>query len=231
MYLSRLWINPRDRSVQCDLADLQAQHRTIMSAFPEQDGPGLSPRANMSVLYRQEEDPRTHAPFLLVQSRLPPDWDRLPPRYLLESPAGEPEPVRKSLLPFLEALHDGATFRFRLRANPTKKAATRDEVSGLHARSKRVDLRQEEDQRQWLTRKGQQHGFLAQALRVQDEPRITGRRRSGQGNVPTVVVAPVLYQGMLQVTNARALRQAVEEGIGPARAYGCGLLSLAPASV
>ena len=39
----------------------------------------------------------------------------------------------------------------------------------------------------------------------------------------------VRFDGTLQVTDARALARAVRDGIGPAKAFGFGLLSLAPA--
>jgi CRISPR system Cascade subunit CasE len=40
----------------------------------------------------------------------------------------------------------------------------------------------------------------------------------------------VLYEGELEVTDTAAFRQALEKGIGSGKAYGFGLLSVAPAS-
>ena len=42
--------------------------------------------------------------------------------------------------------------------------------------------------------------------------------------------ASVLFEGVLEVTDAERFRQALEQGIGSAKAYGFGLLSIAPAS-
>nr|WP_246421854.1 type I-E CRISPR-associated protein Cas6/Cse3/CasE [Nocardiopsis mwathae] len=39
---------------------------------------------------------------------------------------------------------------------------------------------------------------------------------------------PVSYDGRLIVTDPAAFTAALKEGIGRAKAYGCGLLSLAP---
>ena len=39
----------------------------------------------------------------------------------------------------------------------------------------------------------------------------------------------MIYEGLLEITNPSELRNAILTGIGPARAYGNGLLSLAPA--
>ena len=36
------------------------------------------------------------------------------------------------------------------------------------------------------------------------------------------------FDGILEVTDAEAFRAALRQGIGPARAYGCGLLTVAP---
>jgi CRISPR system Cascade subunit CasE len=37
----------------------------------------------------------------------------------------------------------------------------------------------------------------------------------------------VLYQGILQVENSNLLFEAIRQGIGRGRSYGCGLLSIA----
>jgi CRISPR system Cascade subunit CasE len=45
---------------------------------------------------------------------------------------------------------------------------------------------------------------------------------------PRVSLATATYQGRLRVTDADLLRDKLLTGIGPAKAYGCGLLTLAP---
>ncbi|UNO42203.1 type I-E CRISPR-associated protein Cas6/Cse3/CasE [Streptomyces sp. MST-110588] len=63
------------------------------------------------------------------------------------------------------------------------------------------------------------------------EVRITARHRrtfAKNGRGPRVVINSVTYEGRLQVTDAEALTHHLLNGIGPAKAYGCGLLTLAP---
>ena len=42
-------------------------------------------------------------------------------------------------------------------------------------------------------------------------------------------IQPVSFQGILQVTKPTSLKKMIVNGIGPAKAFGCGLLSLARA--
>ena len=43
-----------------------------------------------------------------------------------------------------------------------------------------------------------------------------------------VTLATVAFDGVLEVSDPGALREALASGIGPAKGYGCGLLTLAP---
>ena len=51
---------------------------------------------------------------------------------------------------------------------------------------------------------------------------------SPHSKLMAVIKADAYGHGMLPV--AEALQEAVQKGIGPAKAFGCGLLSLAPAA-
>lgn len=46
---------------------------------------------------------------------------------------------------------------------------------------------------------------------------------------PNLTFGAVLFEGVLRVTDAAAFRAALERGIGSGKAYGFGLLSVAPA--
>ena len=47
-----------------------------------------------------------------------------------------------------------------------------------------------------------------------------------QGSTVTLAVAQV--DGVIQIQDADAAREALVHGIGPAKGYGCGLMTLAP---
>jgi CRISPR system Cascade subunit CasE len=215
MYLSRLILNPRNRRVQKEVADPYQMHRSLMSAFPDDLAEG-----DERVLFRLETHSRTSALTLLVQSWTLPDWSWLAEPgargYLL--PVGEPNPAVKS---FDLDLAPGQVLAFRLRANPTVK---RKFESGDH---KRVGLYGEEEQIEWLKRKGEQGGFRLLSARTSYQDVIRGRIRRN-GRTHKLQMLSVQFDGLLQVTDPDRLRESVQQGIGSGKALGFGLLSLAP---
>jgi CRISPR system Cascade subunit CasE len=206
MYLSRLTLNPHHRSAQRDLSNPYELHRTLMAAFSE-DLPKKE-----RVLFRVETDPRTGAPTVLLQSHTAPDWATLEERegYLLDEPDAKPFDLAGKLTA-------SQSLSFRLRANPTVK---RD--------GSRHGLYKEEEQRAWLARKGKRNGFrVVQVTAIQEgdvyawKPRRNGKKRK-------LTFFAVRFDGLLQVTDPGALWDAVQSGVGPAKSFGFGLLSLAP---
>lgn len=122
--------------------------------------------------------------------------------------------------------------RFRLRANPTKKIHTTAEnhtsgkkPTGLNGTRK--PLRQEELP-EWIARKGIRHGFSVLEIRDQPDP-VSGKEQIGwKPERQRLTHSAVLFEGVLEVTDADLFRVALWQGIGPAKAYGFGLLSIAP---
>jgi len=213
MYLSRLILNPRNRRVQREIADPYQMHRSLMRAFPDD----LAPAAER-VLYRLEHDPRRGALQLLVQSLNLPDWSWLAQPgargYLLA--VDEPNPAVKS---FDLHLVPGQVLAFRLRANPTVKR-----------NGKRLGLYRPEEQRQWLLRKAEQHGFRVLSARIGGKEKLSGYIHR-QDTTHRLQLLAVQFDGLLQVSDPELLCQAVQWGIGSGKALGCGLLSLAPAAL
>ena len=229
MYLSRLKINPRSREAQQDLADVYQMHRTVMSAFPHVEGTPDA-RAELAVLYRLDIWERSGDVVLLVQSRVSPDWSHLAQGYLAASTGEVENPVAKDVSKVLEALHEGQMLRFRLRANPTKKIETKSTPDGRRQNGRRVDLRTEQLQLEWLARRAEQAGFVlvptlprgdVPAVRVGASEKVVGRRRP-------ISLATVLFDGLLEVADSGMFRHAIADGIGPGKAFGCGLMSIAP---
>lgn len=211
MYLSRLILNPRSRRVQKEIADPYQMHRSLMRAFPNalQEG-------EERILFRVDVA-RNGDLLLLVQSWNPPDWAWLDEpgarEYLLRPP--ETKEFDLHLVP-------GQTLAFRLRANPTVK---RRFESGDH---KRVGLYREEEQLEWLKRKGEQGGFRILSVRISKGNRIESLiRRQGEDQPNKLILLGVQFDGLLQVTDPVRLRETVRQGIGSAKGLGFGLLSLA----
>lgn len=223
MYLSRLTLNPAVAEVRRDLADCHQLHRTIMGAFPPDGGKGA--RARFGVLHRLEVQPRTQQPVLYVQSGIRPDWTHLPRRYLLEGPAV------KELSAHYEAIQSGMFLRFRLLANVTRKVKSGPE--GIRKNGRRVMIWQEGDQIDWLRRHGEAGGF--EVIELSSQPGTldlltvnapTGWRW-GKHPAGRLAFGAVLFEGRLRVTDAARFRETLAQGVGPAKAYGHGLLSVA----
>ena len=144
MFLSKLVLNLRDRQARRDLARPYDMHRTLMNGYPY---PRVEHRCDL--LFRVEAS-RTGPPVMLVQTRDEPDWAVLPAGYLLELAVCKP--FNLSVMP-------GQRLRFRLRANPTKRVAAKNERLGGVMAGKRIGLATEADQVRWLLRKGELGGF------------------------------------------------------------------------
>ena len=231
MILSRLMLNPRSREAMRDLADCQELHRTILSAFSQ--SPQSAPRGNFGILFRVEYS-EGRGPEVLVQSKEMPQWRSLPASYIC-SPAES-----KDISHAWDAIAEGAVFGFRLRANPTRKIETKSGADGTTRNGKRVELRTEQQQIIWLTRKGANGGFEivyvrtateVPDVRVSDEGKTRGFRSpaGGTDGKHRLTFASVLFEGRLRVTEAEKFRATLAHGLGSAKAYGFGLLSIAPA--
>lgn len=215
LYLSRLNLDPLRHEVQRALADSHDLHQLVMTAFPTAAGPA---RQAFGVLYRLDIHRESGIPTLLVQSAIRPDWSALS-RGLLAAGA---EPAVKEASASYEAIGKGATLRFRLRANPTKRVPANrpnDPLAG-----KRVDLLSDDQREEWIKKKLSEAGCRLAGCTIQDEATLRGSR-AGQ----RISHGAVVYDGLLRVDDPAALRAALRQGIGAGKAYGFGLLSVAPA--
>lgn len=214
MYLSKLILNPHNRQVQRELGNPYQLHRTIMRGFPQ------TLPEDERVLHRLEIDPRSGELALLVQSIHQPDWLPLlevgQGRYLLQPPQGP-----KSFDPTPPL---GSTLRFRLTANPTVKSQSKREF----ANKTRIPIKREEEQLNWLLRKAEQHGFMVLRAQISGKDEITDWIKRSD-NTHKLSLFTVQFDGILQVTDPIRFAAALAAGIGPAKAFGCGLLSIAPA--
>lgn len=83
----------------------------------------------------------------------------------------------------------------------------------------------------WILRQAEVHGFkLRPSSTGEPDVAVLGRRRTVfWRDAHRVVIAVVEFIGHLEVVDPERLRRALTGGIGHARAYGCGLLTLATA--
>jgi len=231
VFLSKLTLNPRDRQTRCDLAQPYEMHRTLWRAFP--------PREPGRVLFRVDADRFRGKPVVLVQSDGQPEWQSLPEsgaHYLTTSP---------EVKEFDPSLATKERLRFRLRANPTKKvggASKKERLAGKKDHGQRIALLHEQEQMAWLLDKGEGGGFRILGdwtlngggrkvpnFRVEVVPE--GWVRCGKNGHTEGRFFAVRFDGLLEVTDPGKFLETLRAGIGSAKGFGFGLLSLAPAAV
>ncbi len=212
MYLSKFPINVARRGARKLLGSPQAMHAAVLSSFPPEETDPGGPR----VLWRVDRlGPANH---LYVVSPDRPDFV-----HLVEQ-AGWPTAVGDAWQsqPYgrvLDELRTRQQWAFRLRANPTK--AARDI-------GKRVGLLRVSEQVQWLLDRSQRAGFEVQKsadgelnLTVAQSARVVFHR---QGRPVTLQVA--MFEGVLEVRDPELFRATLVGGLGPAKGYGCGLMTV-----
>ncbi|MDR2295496.1 MAG: type I-E CRISPR-associated protein Cas6/Cse3/CasE [Clostridiales Family XIII bacterium] len=228
MYLSRIELNRRRRETVNAQISPQLLHAAIEACFPSED------EAGARTLWRL--DGMNRSLYLLLQSEGKPDFTHIVEQFGWAGQSWE----TKEYDGFLSRLQKDQLWKFRLRANPTR-SVSREE----RARGKVVPYTTPDRQRQWLIDRAAKCGFEivrfpsrrtggpgAEAAPPRDEDRAFGvtqretMRFWRQGALVTVEAA--VFEGDLRILDAESLTRAMRNGIGRAKAYGCGLLTLAP---
>lgn len=206
MYLSLLRLNPRSRRAMTEAARPYELHRSLMTAFPDKTAGGAG-----QVLFRLDIDRESGGMSVLVQSQKEPDWAGL---------NGATDFVTEyQSKPFNPIFVKGQVLRFRLRANPTKRAKETGKRQGIVG---------EEAQLDWLRKRGRQSGFEVIDVNIAAEGFVKDKMTDTKEAKHSITMLSVRFDGLLRVTDPNAFRRTIEQGIGSAKGLGFGLLSLAP---
>ncbi|MBC8466883.1 MAG: type I-E CRISPR-associated protein Cas6/Cse3/CasE [Deltaproteobacteria bacterium] len=201
MYLSKVMITGKACRNPYEI------HRALWRMFPE------DANANRDFLFRVESSGRQQAELLMQSIRQP--VTQIPNVRLL---ATRDYPLE---------LRVGQRVRFLLIANPVK--TINDEKGRKNSKGEvkkcRVPLVDEAEQRLWMERKLDGSAQL-EALII--DPRLPLYFRKSKANMAGKI-QPVSFQGILQIEKPAILKEMIVNGIGPAKSFGCGLLSLARA--
>lgn len=228
-YLSEISLNPLRRGAQELLSSRQRLHAAVEASLPpERSGEGR-------VLWRLEDRP--HKVALLVQTPDRPTFD-----HIVEQ-AGWRDNVHAApriadLQPVLAQVAKGRRFAFRVVVNPVSvsrsvEAPTSAQQTRLAAGGAvRVSERTAAFQTKWFldrTIHREQWGF--RVLTDDGVPQVTlGARetvRFGRAG-STVTLTLATFDGALEVTDTDEFAHSLLHGIGKAKAYGAGLITLAP---
>jgi len=199
MYLNKILINGNACRNPYEI------HQVLWKLFPEDVD------ANRDFLFRVTHGDRNHAEILMQSFRVP------------ERSSNTAQIIaHKEYNPILSS---GQRLRFLLIANPIKTIndeAGRKNSDG-EVKKCRVPLIREDDQRSWIERKLQN---AASFEKLVIDPVFPLRFRKNKEN-RAGKIQPISFQGILKVSEPESMMALVQAGIGPAKAFGCGLLSLA----
>jgi CRISPR system Cascade subunit CasE len=204
MYLTRLTLDPRNAQARRDLGSAYEMHRTLVRAFVKDD------RSTPSRFLWRLEVGRSSwdRPIVLVQSETKGNWPVIEGLQNYLQRAVESKEIALDRL-----VQPDRYFRFRLLANPT-----------VSREGKRHALAGENEQLAWIKRQGDRHGFEVSSSVVTAKDRC-----NSPGKDETAIhIERICFEGLLKTKETVSLRHALVAGIGPAKAFGCGLLSLAP---
>jgi CRISPR system Cascade subunit CasE len=191
------------------LRDSYDWHQAAWRAFPGRDG---EQRDFLTRLDQQRNGFR----LLIVSAMQPvrPDW----------CPA---DAEHWKTRPIPEAYFARNRYSFQLCANPTKKISKQLPDGTLAKNGRRIPLTRREELVEWIERKGIQGGFAVHGSASRTFVR--GREyfdRKGNGGLHSAVE----FQGVLSVTDPAKFHETFTRGIGSAKAFGFGLLVIAPIS-
>lgn len=199
------------------LASPQKLHAAVESSFP----PGTTEAEDGRTLWRI--DRLGSALYLLVLSNGKPDFSHIVEQF--GWPGAEQKWETKNYTRMMERIEAGQRWQFRLRANPVHSIKQTSSLH-THAPAKRgkvyahVTVHQQE---QWLLKRALRYGFSLQegSFRVvQQEVRQFLRQRK------PVTLGIATFEGILEVTDVAMFLHTLACGLGRAKAYGCGLLTI-----
>lgn len=208
MYLSRVEIPWGSAANPYNL------HKAIWDLFPGQEKEQRKSveEDRTGFLFRVESNKAGQSARLLVQSLQEPK--SLSGRaFITATKAFEPDPKEGQLLAFV------------LTANPVKTIAdTQGRLNNKRDRPKRcrVPLISEKEQAEWLARK---LSVVAEIKSVQihkESPKFFYKNKSGDKQNGKHQL--ITFEGVLEVKDSEGLKRMLRNGIGPAKAFGCGLM-------
>ena len=212
---TRVRVNPRRRHARHALASLERLH-AIIARSVESGRSGIQ-----RPLWRLDKA-RGATLQLYIVSETTPD----PTVLSAELDAGAEDIASCAYEPFLDRLSIGQEWAFRLKANPTKSL----KKPGVMGRGVRAGIWNVEEQLEWLDCRTCEYGFHLTINRL--EMPEAAVRESGKveflrkGSI--VTLSSAVYDGILAIDDPELVRGVLLNGIGRAKGYGFGLLTLAP---
>jgi CRISPR system Cascade subunit CasE len=255
MFLTRFRMNTARPGARRLLSSPQTMHAAVMSSFPALLPTDTPPPDGPRVLWRLDHHARAEVLLYIVSPHRPDLTHLVEQAGWPAAAAADPQAPAwqtKAYMPFLDRLTAGGQWAFRLTANPvhtirrhhneprkiTAHLTPIHQMRWLLERQERCGFRvleKADDQRLLpggTTHHGKhEHHGDRYELAVRDHKALSfdkSRNTDGAKRGKPVNLVAVTFEGRLEVTDPQELRRALAQGIGRAKAYGCGLITLAP---
>ncbi|MDR1404634.1 MAG: type I-E CRISPR-associated protein Cas6/Cse3/CasE [Candidatus Methanoplasma sp.] len=218
MYLSRLELNVRRHETMRLMVSPQVMHSAIMASFPSFEG------GTDRVLWRVDNlGPST---YVIVQSEKSPDFQHMVDQF--GWPASGQRWDTLNYDQFLDNINNSQIWRFRLAANPVHSVGI---PSQKGRRGKVLAHVTADQQKKWLLDRASKFGFsIMDATSDVREPALEIKQRETKQfsrEDRRVTFSAVTFEGILKVEDADLMVDSMKRGIGRAKGYGCGLLTVA----
>lgn len=232
MYISRVPLNGVRRGAMELLTSPSKMHGAVEASFPPEGMEATASDTTASegrILWRIDRaDDEGRSVWLYVVSPRRPDFT-----HLCEQ-AGWPVEgswETKGYEPLLARIESGLKCQFRLKANPVRKVSrdkgvrsNRDVIGTIQGH---VTIDQ---QMQWLIDRAQAHGFkILEDSSGFPQLRVGQREKSSFAHAGSrATLSTAVFDGILEVTDAELFRRTLCFGLGRAKAFGCGLMTVVP---
>lgn len=203
MYLSRIKLNTQIRNTIKLFGSQQVAHAAIEACFTGEN----SGRKLWRLDYYKGQ------PYILLLSPQMPDLTSFIEQFGYRDKPAETKDYQK----VLDAVQNGGVYQFRLTANPVRSVKVEDHDRGkIYAH---VTVAQQEA---WLRTKSEKNGF-----KLRDFAVVYREHKKFKRQEKYVTISMATYEGVLEITDVNLFKKALVGGIGRAKSYGCGLLTLA----
>ncbi|MFJ1975293.1 type I-E CRISPR-associated protein Cas6/Cse3/CasE [Streptomyces sp. NPDC087903] len=255
MFLTRFRVNTARPGARRLLSSPQAMHAAVMSSFPSLLPSDIPTRQEPRVLWRLDHQARAEVLLYIVSPDRPDLTHLVEQAGWPAAAAADPQTPGWQTRPYgplLDRLATGDRWAFRLTANPvhsirrttseprkiTAHLTPVHQVGWLLQRQEQCGFRilEKRDDKRLLPsgtthhNKHEHHGDRYE-LSVGNQQNLSfdkARDPSGQRKGKPVTLVSVTFDGRLEVADPDALRRTLTQGVGRAKAYGCGLITLAP---
>ena len=206
MYLTRVAIDTKRRETMRALASPGILHGAVERCFA-----GERKRRLWRI------DALQHGTYVLILSEDAPDCTGIMTQFGYADVPWE----TKNYDGLVAKIEEGQIWRFRLRANPVhSKSTAKNERGTVYAHVT------QEQQKKWLMDRAEKNGFALN----EDEFDVVDTRweifKKHHDEKSKLTLRTAAFEGILRVTNKDAFAAALTNGIGKAKAYGCGLMTI-----